>query len=86
MRNLLKVLHNRQIARQEFKAEKELVNLNFNNELAIRMEYKRQLLFNQIMEQTNSNPLSAIDIVNVNNTIEINKQKGYIDEFYNIVK
>lgn len=84
--NILKIWKNRKIAREEFLQPKELYNLNFNGELNIRLNYKRKLLFNHIMEVTKSNPLSAIDIVNTNNTIEINRLNGNIDEFYNIIK
>lgn len=59
--------------------------LNFNAELSARIEYKKRLLLNELVEVGNLNPDDMVDIMQINNFIDQQKEHGKLDLFYNKV-
>lgn len=76
---------NRKLARKEHESIDVVYYLPFNKELQARLQYKKALLVNEIFETSQLDKNSYVDIINVENMIDINMQKGLIDMFYNKV-
>lgn len=76
---------NRKLARKEHENIDVVYYLPFNKELQARLQYKKALLVNEIFETSQLDKNSYVDIINVENMININMQKGLIDMFYNKV-
>lgn len=81
--NILQKLKNRKLAKQEHESIEFLYDLGFNRELEQRINYKRDLLRNEIFETSGLNPNDSVDLVRVENYINKKLAEGKLDIFYN---
>lgn len=82
---LFKKIQNRKLARKEHESIKYCYDLNFNQELQTRLDYKKSLLKNQLIEDFQLDMNDSIDICKLENIIRKKQSAGEIDFFYNII-
>ena len=86
IKKFLQIIRNRKLARKEHENIEFLYNLNFNEELQNRLNYKENLLKNELAERMKLNLNNSVDLVYLLSTIQEKKIKGEIDFFYNLLK
>ena len=86
IKKFLQIIRNRKLARKEHESIEFLYDLNFNEELQNRLNYKENLLKNELAERMKLNLNNSVDLVYLLSTIQEKKIKGEIDFFYNLLK
>ena len=86
IKRFLKKLKNRKLGRIEHESVQFVYNLNFNEELQNRLNYKEKLLRNELAERMKLNLNNSVDLVYLESFILENKILGNIDFFYNYNK